>query len=421
MIGFCIYKLYHITQFALAVRSQVISEMIVDYESRRLVMLSDTEYLGKHSYHMFEYRKEDYAIEEIAESILEFLFSEKFHSAQTLRNHPQVRDVMAIFMGTDAKVRIQQLSHSIVMFCEAKSTSHLEKLSDMIVSKYPEKKSVREQTRGCPWIVFDFKVLLVNLTSANDSISGCDIPKCESPIEMRKVERVLSDATLCQTRPPLNVLSHFSASISVDEIDDIPSGTTCTPRSTLTPVRKRVHFCESVVGNSEHSEQDEVQSEGTLDQSPVIKPSYSRNSSESSNETLAEEELYEPDLPPLPPRPKAQVWYMTKKFTAIDPALKAGEATDYSPCTSNTVDPDHIEVTPKESQIHIPHVNTVTSEDNPLNEMPYLLSLPFRAAEATFDVATDMAASTIKTLVIKPVKFATFPVRWISRKTFCKF
>ncbi|KAJ3318695.1 hypothetical protein HDV06_004108 [Boothiomyces sp. JEL0866] len=419
MIGFGVYKFYHLANIVLDIRNELITNIVTNYESHRLIMLSDTDYISKHNYHMFAYRREDYGTEEAAESIMEFLFSKKYQSAVALRNSPQVREILGILMVTDAQVRIQQMSDNIVMLCEVNSHSQLEQLSDLIVSKYPEKKAVRDITRGCQWIVYDFDILLLHVTIAEKELSEYDIRRCDSPIASTKVERVLSDATLCPARPSLTVLTHFSEPITVDEVDDAPSGTTYTPRSTLTPVRKRVHFCESVVDYSAQSEGEEVRSEGTLDQSPPIKPTYSRGSSESSNETLADEdEYYEPVLPP---RPKAQIWYMTKKFTAVDPALKTGEPVEYSSCTSTIKeDPDQIEITPKDSQLHIPHVNTTSLEDNPLNEMPYLLSIPFRAADATFDVATDLAASSIKILVLKPIMIATAPLRWLTRKSFCK-
>jgi hypothetical protein len=53
---------------------------------------------------------------------------------------------------------------------------------------------------------------------------------------------------------------------------------------------------------------------------------------------------------------------------------------------------------------------------NPLDKIPYIASIPFRVAETSFDIATDMAAGSIKLLVIKPIQISTFPIRNMYRR-----
>jgi hypothetical protein len=53
---------------------------------------------------------------------------------------------------------------------------------------------------------------------------------------------------------------------------------------------------------------------------------------------------------------------------------------------------------------------------NPLDKMPYIASIPFRVAETSFEIATDVAAGSIKLFVIKPIQITTSPIRHLYRR-----
>ncbi|KAJ3276401.1 hypothetical protein HDV01_005024 [Terramyces sp. JEL0728] len=427
MIGFALYQLYHFSLFAIDVRKELISNILLDYEAQRLYKLSDVIYSKSHDYQMFEYRKEDYIYEIYAlASVAQFLLSKSSMSTFYLDKNPQIKDILSLLMIEDVKIRIQHLSHAMAIDCETESISHLDKLCDTIATKYPEQKNIRELGRGSNWIVFDFEVVLLNITTTKEVIERTEIPKCESPTPESNLQRVNSDRTLCQQ------MSSFSLSTSRpdlhgnEEFEGVLSGTTCTPSSAHTPVKKRVRFSEKLEDYSPCSDedclpssdkQDEVTSEGTLEHLPFTRPAMSRQSSGSSEGTLVDNSSGERVISPRS-RQGAQVWYMVKKFTAIDPGLKSGDDYEYRGLPDDSGQ-NQIQITPNATEHNIPHVNTTALQDNPLNEMPFLLSLPFRAADATFDLATDVAAGSIKLIVIKPISIATSPLRWITK--FCKF
>jgi hypothetical protein len=62
------------------------------------------------------------------------------------------------------------------------------------------------------------------------------------------------------------------------------------------------------------------------------------------------------------------------------------------------------------------HVFTNIQPQNPLDELPFLIAIPFRIAETTFDVATDIAAGSIRLFVMKPFKLYTFPATYLFRQ-----
>jgi hypothetical protein len=56
------------------------------------------------------------------------------------------------------------------------------------------------------------------------------------------------------------------------------------------------------------------------------------------------------------------------------------------------------------------------SHQNPLDQIPYIATVPFRVAETSFDIATNVAAASIKLFVIKPIKLYTLPARYVYNK-----
>jgi hypothetical protein len=54
-----------------------------------------------------------------------------------------------------------------------------------------------------------------------------------------------------------------------------------------------------------------------------------------------------------------------------------------------------------------------TKVDDPLEQLPFIVALPFRVADKTFDVATSLTASYIDLVVFAPVRMTRSVVGYI--------